>query len=236
MGRNHIHEQIVDGRMATEHTNRRIQRPFRIRRYWQQQSIRRLVRSISTPPKHIGFWSHFDTSGEPRRRGRRFDRILRHPHLERHQHRGILRPSLAGGCRRWRPALGAAAKGSPTAEKTATPRLGPRNRAAADGPVPGKESLFQSPESRQRNQLTTAGLPAMQLTVEGWGDHENCENMEYERSLIKWSGAGPMESLNVVSGRRMLHECVQAGLYAVYDGNYSEEDLETNKCRFFQLF
>ena len=32
-------------------------------------------------------------------------------------------------------------------------------------------------------------------------------------SLIKWAGAGPRGTSNIVSGRRVLHECLQAGLY-----------------------
>ena len=142
-------------------------------------------------------------------------------------------------------------KPPPTATpKTATPRLAPRNRAKlADGPVPDRQSLFQSPESRQRNSITTAGQPAMQTEIEGWGGHDNVENMEYgsgslgTASLIKWAGAGPLGQSNIVSGRRILHECLQAGLYALYDGSYDWGAEEAyagadsySKCRFFELF
>ncbi len=120
--------------------------------------------------------------------------------------------------------------------KTATPQLSnPRQRASLDKKANSK-TLFQTPQSRARNLLNTAGEPAVQLTIEAWDNHENETNQEYEKSLIKWASAGPQKNRNIVSGRRMLHDCIQAGLYALYDGNYAEEDYGTNQCRFFELF
>jgi len=113
-----------------------------------------------------------------------------------------------------------------------------------------KRTLFQSPESRQRNTVGSAGETLAQLSIESWGDRENEENQEYEQSLVKWASAGPMQTLNIVAGRRLLHECVQAGLYAVYESDYdyffsvgaeaqahaSTAVRRTAPCRFFELF
>jgi hypothetical protein len=119
--------------------------------------------------------------------------------------------------------------------RTATPQLNPADkRAGLTGTQ--KRTMFQTGESRGRNSLGTAGLPTAQLTVNSWGDRENEENQLYVESRIKWASSGPTMGGNLVAGRRLLHECVQAGLHAVYDGNYSARDHHTNRCRFFDLF
>jgi len=128
--------------------------------------------------------------------------------------------------------------------KTSTPQMNPgKRRAGLTGT--DKRTLFQSPESRQRNTIGSAGEQLTQLSIESWGDRENEENQEYDQSLVKWASAGPMKVLNIVAGRRLLHECVQAGLYAVYESDYDyfeSVDSEARAmpratpCRFFELF
>jgi hypothetical protein len=119
--------------------------------------------------------------------------------------------------------------------RTATPQLNPAaKRVGLTGTQ--KRTLFQTGESRGRNALGTAGAPAAQMSVNAWGDRENEENQHYEQSRIKWASSGPTTGGNLVAGRRLLHECVQAGLCAVYEGNYSAQDHRVNRCRFFDLF
>ncbi len=67
--------------------------------------------------------------------------------------------------------------------KTSTPQLNPgKQRVGLTGT--DRKTLFQSPESRQRNALSTAGRPAMQLSVDAWGNHENDENQVRTRRPI----------------------------------------------------
>jgi len=74
-----------------------------------------------------------------------------------------------------------------------------------------KRTLFQSPESRQRNTIGSAGEELTQLSIESWGDRENDENQEYDQTLVKWASAGPMKVLNIVAGL-----CIWS-LYVKYD-------------------
>lgn len=131
--------------------------------------------------------------------------------------------------------------------KTATPQLNPAGKRHAVGAgvrmgVGGDKladdarSLFQSNESRGRNAVNTAGVVVTQAAITTWGDRENDENKEYATSLVKWASSGPLGTGNIISGRRLIHECVQAGLYTLYEGNYSLADHLHNQCKFFDLF
>ena len=52
------------------------------------------------------------------------------------------------------------------------------------------------------------------MGVSSWGDDDNAQN-EYSSAGIKWEDAPLSASMNVVSGKRLLYDCVGAGCYAL---------------------
>ena len=87
-----------------------------------------------------------------------------------------------------------------------------------------KKSLFQTAASRE-------GRESGAVQINTWGARENDNNMNYGlSSSIKWASDTPKDSLNIVSGRRLINECVQCGLFALYEKN------EEETCKFFNLY
>ena len=103
-----------------------------------------------------------------------------------------------------------------------------------------RQSLFQGPESRMRNadmttmvevdasrkslyegegeggdDLKAPAKPSVRaMGVSSWGDDDNAEN-EYSGTGIKWEDAPLSAAMNVVTGKRLLYDCVAAGCYAL---------------------
>ena len=86
-----------------------------------------------------------------------------------------------------------------------------------------KKSLFQSQASREGRQSEVG------ININTWGDRENDENMDYGKSTIKWASDKPTDTLNIVSGRRLVNECIQCGLHSLYESRDDE-------CNFFNLY
>ena len=78
-----------------------------------------------------------------------------------------------------------------------------------------KSSLYQHDGEGEDAEVAEHKVSVRAMGVTSWGDGDNSAN-EYSGAGIKWEDAPLSAALNVVSGKRMLYDCVGPGCYALH--------------------